>query len=212
MSSFINYVLEKLSYEKWNEMKWLEVLYRHLQHHNDTIINTQEDFLNKIYVPLTLFVRVRKGYSRFTCERELETEHNCNILTSTLMAVNVVSFSFSRATQPEALGSHCWVMAFFTASYQQLLWFPNSIGVPEPLRPGVALMSQIYLMINVTSHRRETDSYQLLWTMSSLSQLKYPFSTTNIKRTLFTNIANCIIYIFVYIYIYIKLATVVEGD
>ena len=38
----------------------------------------------------------------FVCERELETEHNCNILTSTLMAVSVVSFSFSRAAQPEA--------------------------------------------------------------------------------------------------------------
>ena len=28
-------------------------------------------------------------------------------------------------------GPLCWVMAFFTASYQQLLWSPNSIGVPE---------------------------------------------------------------------------------
>ena len=28
-----------------------------------------------ICVPLTLFLRVRKGYSRFACERELETEH-----------------------------------------------------------------------------------------------------------------------------------------
>ena len=25
----------------------------------------------------------------------------------------------------------CWVLAFFTASYQQLLWSPNSIGVPD---------------------------------------------------------------------------------
>ena len=25
----------------------------------------------------------------------------------------------------------CWMMAFFTASYQQLLWSPNSIRVPE---------------------------------------------------------------------------------
>ena len=73
-----------------------------MQYHNDTIIKTQEDFFRKIFVPLTLFVRVRKGCVRFYCERELETEHNCNILTPTLMAVNVVSFSFSRAAQPEA--------------------------------------------------------------------------------------------------------------
>ena len=46
---------------------------------------------------LTLFVT-------FACERELETEQNCSILNPTLMAISVVSFSFSRATQPEALG------------------------------------------------------------------------------------------------------------
>ncbi len=53
---------------------------------------------------------------------------NCNILTPTLMAVNVVSFSFSWCS---TRGLLCWVMAFFTASYQHLLWSPNSIGVPE---------------------------------------------------------------------------------
>ena len=46
-------------------------------------------------IPLTLF-------ERFVCERELETEQNCNILTLTLMAISVVSFLFSRAAQPEA--------------------------------------------------------------------------------------------------------------
>ena len=44
----------------------------------------------------------KKGYTRLACERELETEQNCYILTPTLMAVSVVSFSFSRAAQPEA--------------------------------------------------------------------------------------------------------------
>ena len=39
---------------------------------------------------------------KFAYERELETEQNCNILTPTLMAISVVSFSFSRAAQPEA--------------------------------------------------------------------------------------------------------------
>ena len=57
-----------------------------MQHHNDTIIKqihaeindagrkTQKDFFNNI-LPLTLFVRVRKGCSRVACGRELETEH-----------------------------------------------------------------------------------------------------------------------------------------
>ncbi len=47
----------------------------------------------KKYVPLTLFVT-------FACERELETEHNCNILTPTLMAVSVVSFLYVPAPLP----------------------------------------------------------------------------------------------------------------
>ena len=44
------------------------------------------------------------------CERELETEQNCNILTPTLLAISV-SFPFSRAAQPGALGPslcECW--------------------------------------------------------------------------------------------------------
>ena len=50
------------------------------------------------------------------CEKELETEQNCNILTLTLMAISVVSFSLSRVSQPEARGPLCWMLASFTAS------------------------------------------------------------------------------------------------
>ena len=48
------------------------------------------------------------------------------------MTVNVVSFLFSWCWGPL-----CWVLAFFTASYQQLLWTPIHQG-PKPLRPGEA--------------------------------------------------------------------------
>ena len=44
------------------------------------------------------------------------------------MAVSVVSFSFSRAAQPEAQGPLCWVMVFFMASYQHLLWTPTHLA------------------------------------------------------------------------------------
>ena len=63
-------------------------------HKDDTIIKTSKDFFKKD-IPLTFF-------KRFLCERELETEQNCNLLTLTLMAISVVSFLFSRAAQPEA--------------------------------------------------------------------------------------------------------------
>ena len=58
-------------------------------------IKTSEDFFKKYTSHFIV---------RFAFERELETEQNCNILTPTLMAISVVSFSFSRATQPEAQG------------------------------------------------------------------------------------------------------------
>ena len=48
--------------------------------HIDAIIKTSEDFFKK-NIPLTLFERV-------VCERELETEQNCNILTPTLLAIS----------------------------------------------------------------------------------------------------------------------------
>ena len=48
------------------------VLYSHMPYHNDAIIKTQEDFFRKIFVPLTLFVRIQKGCVGFYCERELE--------------------------------------------------------------------------------------------------------------------------------------------
>ena len=54
-------------------------------------MNKDERRLLKKKIPLTLF-------KRFVCERELETEQNCNILTPTLMAISV-SFLHSRAAQ-----------------------------------------------------------------------------------------------------------------
>ena len=57
---------------------------------------------------------------------------NCNILTPTLMAVNIVSFSFSRAAQPEAQQpSSLLDDGFLYCILSATLWSPNSIGVPE---------------------------------------------------------------------------------
>ena len=73
-------------------------IYMFMQHHNDTTTNTdawrimqdkdagrktQEDFF-KIIFTSHFIARVRKGYSRFACERVLETEHKLHILTPLL--------------------------------------------------------------------------------------------------------------------------------
>ena len=71
----------------------------------------------------------------FACERELETEQNCNILTPTLMAISVVSFSFSRAAPG---GPLCWLslpLLVINSSVLQLTYFlssPSYIIVQSP--------------------------------------------------------------------------------
>ena len=47
------------------------------------MIKTQEDFFNKIFTSHSI-CKFRKSCSKFACERELETEHNWNILTPKL--------------------------------------------------------------------------------------------------------------------------------
>ena len=52
------------------------------------ITTTQDERHSSLEKYTSHFIeRVRKGYSRFYCERELETEQNCNILTPTLLAI-----------------------------------------------------------------------------------------------------------------------------
>ena len=110
----------------------IHMLYRQLQHHNDTIIKTYAGrLLKQIYVPLTLFVRVGKGYSRFACERELETEQKLQYFDPYSYGRQRCVFLVLLMLHRRPWGPLCWVLAFFTASYQHLLWTPNSIGVPE---------------------------------------------------------------------------------
>ena len=90
---------------------------------------TQEDLFNKIFT--SLFVRVRKGCVGFYCERELETEQNWNILTPTLMAVNVVSFSFSWCSTrgPEVHSDGCGI---------SLLHLISNFAGPQLIRAPMA--------------------------------------------------------------------------
>ena len=56
----------------------------------------------------------------------------------------------------------CWMMAFFTASYQQLHWSPNSIGVPEgPF--GRVWLSLPHLVYNSVRSLTGTATWLLSW-------------------------------------------------
>ena len=65
-------------------------------------------------------------------ERELETEHNCNILNPSIMAVSFVSFLFSWCSNRRPRGpALCWMMAFFTG-----WWLSLSASSLDPKSQG----------------------------------------------------------------------------
>ena len=108
----------------------------------DAMIRTQEDFFNKIFTS-HFIARVRKGCVWFYCERELETEHNWNILTPLLWPSRCLSCSPGLLNRRPRAHTAGWS----AISYQQLLRSPNSIGVPEgPL--GQVWLSLPHLLSN----------------------------------------------------------------
>ena len=138
----------------------VQMLYSHLQYHNDTIIKTdamiktQEDLFNNI-LPLTLlqgFERVVHGLRVRGCWRP---NIICNFLTPLLWpsrCVFLVLLMLNR--RPRA---HCWMLAFFIAAYQHLLWTPNSIGVSE------GSLGQVWLSLPHLVSSCLEPSWQLPW-------------------------------------------------
>ena len=99
------------------------------QRHKDK--QTSENFFDKIYTS-HFIVRVRKGYSRFYGERELKTEQNCNISTPhSYGRQRCLSCSPGLLNRRPRGSAFCWVLAFSTTSYQQLLWTPTQSGAPR---------------------------------------------------------------------------------
>ena len=58
-------------------------------------------------------------------------------------------------------GPLCWVLAFFTASYQHLLWTPIHQG-PKALRPGMAFLTTSSLQLATTLLARRTQLSYIL--------------------------------------------------
>ena len=143
----------------------------HLQNHNDTIIKTQKDIFNKIFTS-HFIARVRKGLLK-VCMWEGAGDR------TELKYFNPHSYGRQRCVflvllmlNRRPCGPLYWVLAFFTASYQQLLWSPNSIGVPEgPL--GRVWLSLPHLVYNSTPTGTWTDwnRNSTAWLLSWLSYI-----------------------------------------
>ena len=152
-------------------MDWfvtLLLLYSHVPYHNDAInklthsmIKTQEDFFNKIFTS-HFILRVRKGYSRFACERELESEQNWNLLTATLMAVTL-GLSCSPVVQPEVQRPTLLCDGFLYCILSASSLDPNP---PSPF--GLVWLSLPHL---------DSNWLQLNWHLTSLLTVLYNYST-----------------------------------
>ena len=123
---------------------------------------TQEDFFIKIFTS-NFIARVWKGCVGFYCERELEINHNCNILTPKLMAVNVVSFSFFWCSTrgPGVHSAGCWLSLLHLIS---IFSGPQFIRASQgPLWPGLAFLTtsclQLCLIFNSTGSSNSTELY-----------------------------------------------------
>ena len=101
------------------------MLYSYMPHHNNTIIKMQEDFFKNICTSLFI-ARVRKGLLKVCVwegsgdRTELHSYGRQRCVFHVLLMLNWKPW-----------GPLCWVLAFFTASYQHLLWTPIQSGLPR---------------------------------------------------------------------------------
>ena len=85
------------------------------------------------------------------CERELETEQNCNILTPTLWAITAFFFPVLQGCSTGGLGTQpLWVLVFSTTSYLRLVLIsPN--WLTSCLHPGyMILWRPLFFLRSVT--------------------------------------------------------------
>ena len=84
------------------------------------------------YLPLTLLQGFEKGCSRFACERELETEQKLQYFDPHSYGRQRCVFLVLLMLNRRLWGPLCWVLAFFTASYQHLLRTSTHQGPKAP--------------------------------------------------------------------------------
>ena len=114
------------------------------------IITTQEDFFNKIYTSHFICKGLKRLF-RFACEKELETRQKLQYSDPHSYGRQRCVFLVLLMLNRRPWGPLCWVLAFFTASYQHLLWSLNSIRVPEgPLgRVWLSLPHLVFLRLEL---------------------------------------------------------------
>ena len=102
----------------------------------------QEDFFKQICTSHFICKGSKRVTQGLRLRETWKPNRNCNILTPTLMAINVVSFLFSRAAQPEALGlSSLLGDGFLYCILSATSLDPNSSGPQGPPPPAFSTPS-----------------------------------------------------------------------
>ena len=126
---------------------------------------------------LSLYCKGSKRVIQGLCVRgSWRPNRNCNILTPTLMPVNVVSFSFSRAAQPEAqrptlLGDLLHLISNFSAPQlnrgprSPLAWcgFPYHISSITPSPSNCNSLSSVLTELYNSSTPTQSPTRSLKW-------------------------------------------------
>ena len=122
---------------------------------------TQEDIFTNIFTS-HIIARVRKGCSRFACERVLETEHKLHILTPLLWPPRCV-FLVLLDAQPEVLESTagCWLSLLHLIS---IFSGPQFLRASSPI--GLVWLSLPHLVSNTLEFY-----WQLLWHPTQLNYI-----------------------------------------
>ena len=84
------------------------------------------------------------------CERELESEQNCNILILTLLGITAFLYRSPGLLNRGPGAQLLCVLVFSTASYLQLVWSPNSLNF---LRTELYNSSTPTQYLPITAHR-----------------------------------------------------------
>ena len=114
-----------------NTVVYIYILHTYRRNDNRRSNKRRKKTSLQIYLPFTLlqgFERVVQGLYVRGCWR---TNVNFIFWPPLLMTVTLC-LSCSLRCSTRGLGVHCWMLAFFTASYQHLLWTPVHQGFKPP--------------------------------------------------------------------------------
>ena len=151
------------------------MLYSHMQYHNDTIIKTHAGRLLKQICTSHFIVRVRKGLFKVCVWEGARDRTELKRFHPHSYGRQRCVFFVLLVLNRRPWGPLYWVMAFFTASYQHLLWTPIQSGAPSPF--GLVWLSLPHLVYNSVPSLT-----QLSWLLSYNSSTPTQLPTRSLNR------------------------------